>query len=74
MHHIICGAQVPCGFRVGEDYYREKRRFMPGVCARCNGPVRIVTAYTENDAPGVEMDLRNGAIVNSPVSVTPPTP
>lgn len=58
MYHIICGARISCGFRVGPDYFRDKTRFAPGICPRCNGPINIVDAYTEDIAAGVTMSLR----------------
>jgi len=57
MYHIICGALVNCGFRVHDQYFRQKPRFAPGVCPRCNGPIKIVEAYTENVVAGARMSL-----------------
>ena len=69
MFHIICGASPRCGFRVHQDYFREKTRFMPGICPSCGGPIRIVDAYTERVAVGMSMKLSGepgiqGQIVN----------
>jgi len=36
-----------CGFRVPVNYYAEEPRFAP-TCARCYGPIAVVTAYTDN--------------------------
>ena len=55
--HIICGAAIPCGHRVDSGYYIRKRRFSPGMCANCNGPLRYVKAYTLTDVSGLEMTL-----------------
>lgn len=52
---IICGRG--CGFRVGPDYYLDKPRFAPGICARCNGPVSYVRAGTDDQVEGVRMVL-----------------
>jgi hypothetical protein len=55
---VICGARFPCGFRVHDRYYAQKNdRFMPGVCARCGGPITIVEDYTETPVENVEMVL-----------------
>lgn len=70
MYHIICGSVPRCGFRVDEDYYRIKRRFTPGICARCNGPIEIVDAFTEDVAEGTTMDLRTGQILQASFSQT----
>jgi len=69
--HIVCDARDTCGFRVHQDYYAEKPRFMPGLCARCNGPLAFVRAYTNDVVEGVSMHLsgpRAGALayVDSP--------
>lgn len=50
-YQIKCGAKPSCGFVVGLGYYREKRRFVPGLCARCNAEVRVVEAFTDTDVP-----------------------
>ena len=67
MHHIICGSRPRCGFRVEENYYQTKRRFMPGICARCNGPIEIVEAYTEKVVQGARLDLETGQVILSPI-------
>lgn len=55
--HVICGARVPCGFRVHDQYFRLKSRFAPGICPGCNGPIKIVEAYTEDVIPDAYMSL-----------------
>lgn len=71
--HIMCGAKNSCGFRVHSEYYRDKARFAPGVCARCSGPIAIVEAFTENAVPGARMSLAvhregGGAILGLPAA------
>jgi hypothetical protein len=72
--HIICGAGMPCGFRVDAGYFLRKTRFSPGICANCNGPLRYVRAYTLVEVPGLEMVLQQtdtGPPVGSIVETTP---
>ncbi len=57
MIEVMCGSQFPCGFRVHADYYRAKPRFVPGVCARCSGPIKIVERGTETQDTGHYMAL-----------------
>ncbi len=54
---IICDRTDSCGFRVHERYFSEKKQFMPGVCPRCGGPLRIVDAYTDNKIEGATMEM-----------------
>jgi len=44
-HHIRCSAPT-CGFVVGDSYFSEKHRFVPGICPRCGGVVEVVEPYT----------------------------
>jgi len=52
---IICGRTPNCGFRVHSRYYIEKQRFSPGICARCNGPIKIVEDHSDVAVGGVYM-------------------
>lgn len=44
-HHIRCTAPT-CGFVVGDSYFVEKTRFVPGICPSCNGVVEVVDPFT----------------------------
>lgn len=44
-HHIRCTSGT-CGFVVGDTYFTEKRRFVPGICPRCGGVVEVVDPFT----------------------------
>lgn len=44
-----------CGFRVHDRYYEDKKRFAPGMCARCNGPLLIVKPFTNEVIHGAFM-------------------
>jgi len=35
------------GFRVDTGYFRRKLRFAPGICPRCNGPIKVVQDGTD---------------------------
>jgi len=59
---VICARVPNCGFRVHDRYYLEKPRFAPRICVRCNGPIKIVHADTDDVAQGFVMDDR-GAIM-----------
>jgi len=39
------------GFRVDTGYFRRKTRFAPGICPRCNGPIKVVADGTDAKVP-----------------------
>ena len=57
MAHIICGATPSCGFRVHDRNYEEKTQFTTSICARCNGPIKIVKENTTEVIEGATMSL-----------------
>lgn len=46
-----------CGFRVHDRYFEEKKRFLPGICPRCNAPIEIVEDWTDDVIAGAYMVL-----------------
>lgn len=44
-HHIRC-TNPQCGFVVGDTYFTEKTRFVPGICPNCGGVVQVVDPFT----------------------------
>ena len=52
---IICANN--CGFRVDSGYFERKIQFIPGICPRCNAPVKVVKAWTSEDCENrIEMN------------------
>lgn len=60
--HVRCGADRPCGFLVNDNYFEEKKQFVPGVCPRCGGPIVLVAPYTAQLVATHEMDMQTGRI------------
>jgi hypothetical protein len=59
---VICGQNDPCGFRVHDRYYSQKKdRFSPRSCARCGGTILIVDDDTNTVVAGAVM-LDDGAV------------
>ena len=71
---IICDRTATCGFRVHESYFEEKKQFMPGVCPRCGGPLRIVKAFTDTIIPGATMDFDVDSRTRGKISIKAGTP
>jgi hypothetical protein len=62
---VIC-TRAPaggCGFRADDRYFETKRRFRPGVCPRCNGPIVVVERDTDVPVEGVKVDTETGRIL-----------
>ncbi len=53
---VKCGEFPACGFRVHDEYYAQKRRFPPRLCANCHGIIEIVRADTNSVAEGYQMN------------------
>lgn len=53
--HVVCVGDNGCSFRVHSRYFEQKTRFAPGVCPNCNGPIAIVTAYSNLVDPNYRM-------------------
>ena len=51
---VIC-SDSDCGFRVGDRYFAQKRRFTAGVCPRCARNVRIVDSSNLETITGAQM-------------------
>ena len=51
---VVC-SEPRCGFRVHDRYFEQKKRFMPGICPRCNAPIKIVEAGTNKVVAGAVM-------------------
>ena len=60
-HHLIC-TNPQCGFRVHENYFEEKTRFVPGICPRCAGAIMVVAAFTSIKAEKAVLDLETGVV------------
>jgi len=47
---LICSRwpHTGCGFRVHDRYFRDKPKFAPGLCPRCNGRISVVDQNTDN--------------------------
>lgn len=56
---LIC-SRSGCAFRVHERYFREKSRFMPGICPNCSGPIRIVQDHTDTLVVGRRIETDPG--------------
>jgi len=56
---IICANN--CGFRVDSGYFERKTQFIPGICPRCNAPVKVVRAWTDEES-GNKIEMNPGDI------------
>jgi len=45
---LICTRTPKCGFRAYEEYFVDKKRFSPGICPNCGGPISVVEKGTDN--------------------------
>jgi len=52
---IICRRRDSCSFRVHDQYFKEKTRFTPTCCPRCNGPLMVVEAGTDTIVSGAHV-------------------
>lgn len=62
---VICNRNQTggCGFRVHDRYFEEKiKRFSPGVCPRCAGPVIVVESGTDTPVIGKSVNRTSGRV------------
>tara|TARA_Y100000310_G_scaffold336001_2_gene419454 strand:+ start:757 stop:957 length:201 start_codon:yes stop_codon:yes gene_type:complete len=61
--------KADCGFVADSGYFVRKKRFMPGLCPRCNGAIKIVEAFTNNVVEGAAVDTNPQSITAGEVTV-----
>jgi len=64
-HHLVCQRGVrlgTCGFRVHDQYYRDKSRFTPGICPNCGGVVVACSPWDDMPDASVRISGSSGRV------------